>query len=49
MGSPDEDHQALGKREVIKFENMAKELTTTTKDKYYEDAYNEQVQNYKNF
>jgi hypothetical protein len=48
MGSPDEDHRALGNGEVIKFEKMSKELTKTTKDKYYENAYYEQVKNYKN-
>jgi hypothetical protein len=46
VDSPDEDHRALGNGEVIKFENMSKELTKITKDKYYENAYYEQIKNY---
>jgi hypothetical protein len=46
-GSPDEEHKALGNGEIIKFENMVKELTKTTYDKYYENKYYEQVKDYK--
>jgi hypothetical protein len=48
IGSANKDHRALGNGEIVKFENMSKELTKITKDKYYENAYYEQVQDYKN-